>query len=332
MSPDSPILEGATHVAFFPSTVDRLRKMGARNVVPASENLLLGPCRRDGHEHVQAQTAWWGCPDTPWEQLCAPDIRWEPPIVVWVSASPQDRLNLWRACSWLNDLGLSHRDVIILEFERRPSRNPWIDTYGCCQCVSDFSDEVRLARLAEGRPWPRARYQRAVDLWHRYTDPDPSGFARTCARGLAGFPELATVWAILSNFFARRTADGALQLSRYDELLLRRLSYESDWVYIYARGPEPWFQLNFCTGDLFVPFRLDKWASHGSSPVVERTLGPPRPSGAIRPSYRLTKRGKQIRRALRDLGDAPRLPIGGAEAYAPEAPWVLREDGRLIQL
>jgi hypothetical protein len=35
---------------------------------------------------------------------------------------------------------------------------------------------------------------------------------------------------------------------------------------------------------------------------------------------RLTKRGRQIRRELPQLADAPRLPVSGAEAYAPEAP------------
>lgn len=47
--------------------------------------------------------------------------------------------------------------------------------------------------------------------------------------------------------------------------------------------------------------------------------------------YRLTKHGKQMRERLTDLGDAPRLPVAGAEAYAPEAPWVVREDGGLIR-
>jgi hypothetical protein len=306
--------------------------MGARNVVPASENPLVGPCRRDAHEHLQAQGAWWQCPDAPWDRLCAPDIRWEPPVIVWVSASPQERMNLWRACSWFADLGLSHRDVIILAFEAHPRADPGVARYGCCQWVNEYPEDVLLARLAEGRPWPRARFERAVDLWHRYTDADPARFAGACARGLAGFPELATVWAIISHFFPRQTADGVLHLSRYDELLLRRLSYESDWVRIFARGPEPWFELSFCTGDRLVPMRLDQWVSHGSSPAIERTPNTPAPNGMERHIYKITKRGKQIRRALRDLGDAPRLPIGGAEAYAPEAPWVLREDGRLIQL
>ncbi len=104
-------------------------KMGARSVVPVADNLLLGPCRRDAEEHTRMQTAWWGWPATTWDRLYAPDVRWEPPVIVWVSASPKQRVNLWRTCSWLDHLGLSHRDVIILDFERSPPRVRNVDAY-----------------------------------------------------------------------------------------------------------------------------------------------------------------------------------------------------------
>ena len=332
--PNPPTLKGATHVTFEAPTTERFMKMGAQNVVRASENLLLGPCPRDAKEHGPLRDLWWGHGDETWDRLYAPDVRWEPPVVVWVSADPLEHMNLWRTCSWLDHLGLSHRDVIVLDFERGPYGDPSVDVYGCCQRVHDYSDEALLARLAEGRPWPRARYQRAVDLWHRYVDADPSRFARTCARGLDGFPELATVWSVVSNFFPRRTADGVVHLSRYDELLLKRLSYNwSTPVIIFARGPDAWLELGFCTGDLFVPLRLDHWVNHGASPAVERAPGPKGPDHLMLGHvYRITKLGRQLRLRLLELADAPRLPVGGAEAYAPEAPWVLRDDGRLARL
>jgi hypothetical protein len=312
----------------------RLTKMGARSVVPVADNPLLGPWRRDAEEQTRLQAAWWGCADTPWERLYAPDVPWKPPVVVWVSASPLERMNLWRTCRWLDHLGLSHRDVIILDFERYPSGDPYVNLYGCHERVSDYPDEALRARLAEGRPWQRARYQRAVDLWHRYVDADTLRFARTCARGLDGFPELATVWSLVSSFFPKRTADGVLRLSRFDELLLKRLS--DDWltpVIIYARGPDAWLDLGFCIGDLFTPLRLAHWAGHGPNPAVERAPGPGGPDHLMLSHvYRLTKHGRQLRVRLPDLADAPRLPVGGAEAYAPEAPWVLRYDGRLARL
>ena len=329
-----PTLQSATHVAVGIGTTERLTKMGARSMVPSAENLLLGPCRRDAKEHMRLRDLWWGHADTTWDRLYAPDVRWEPPVVVWVSSSPRERLSLWRTCSWLDHLGLSHRDVIILDFERGPHGDPDFDPYGCCQRVCDFPDETLLARLAEGRPWPRVRYQRAADLWHRYVDADPSGFAQTCARGLDGFPELANVWSLMSNFFPRQTADGVLHLSRYDELLLKRLSAKwSDPVIIFADGPDPWLDLGYCTGDLFVPMRLKHWFGHGPSPALERAPGPRGPDRPMLSSiYRITKHGRQLRRRLPDLADAPRLPVGGAEAYAPESPWVLRDDGRLARL
>jgi hypothetical protein len=334
LTPNPKALKGATHVAFDGPTTERLMKMGAQNVVRASENLLLGPCPRDAKKLRQLRDLWWGHGDETWDRLCAPDVRWEPPVVVWVSADPREHMNLWRTCSWLDHLGLSHHDVIIVDLEWGPYGDPSVNVYGFWQRVYDYSDEALRARLAEARPWPRVRYQRAADLWHRYTDADPSRFARTCARGLAGFPELTTVWSVVSKFFPRRAADGALHLSRYDELLLKRLSTEwSSWVSFYARGPMEWEVLCDCTGDLIVPMRLDHWVHHGASPAVERAPGPLDSEGRMRSYlYRITKRGRQLRRRLPDLADAPRLPVGGAEAYAPEAPWVLRDDGRLARL
>jgi hypothetical protein len=59
-------------------------------------------------------------------------------------------------------------------------------------------------------------------------------------------------------------------------------------------------------------------------------MGEPCPTEVLSHVYRLTKHVKRLRTKLSELADALRLPVAGAEAYAPEAPWVLLDDGRLV--
>jgi hypothetical protein len=144
---------------------------------------------------------------------------------------------------------------------------------------------------------------------------------------------------LLSRFFPRRTPEGALRLSRFDELLFTILSME--WqtpLDVFAHKSQSGValrQLLYCTGDLFLPRRLEQWAAHGSSAAMERAPGPKPPFGypLLSSVYRLTKRGIRLRDAgLEALADAPSLPMAGIEAYAPTSPWVLLEDGRLARL
>ncbi|WP_437954964.1 hypothetical protein WME76_25820 [Sorangium sp. So ce119] len=269
----------------------------------------------------------------------------EPPIALWVSASLHERVNLWRTCSWLRRLGIAHDDVLFVEFDPVPlpsaaSREVLTRPFTCSESVSDHPDEVLLERIQEARPWPSERYDRAVSLWDMYVDEDPAPFVESCVRGVEGFPELAPLWALLSRFFPARTREGSLRLSRFDELLFVLLS--TQWktpLDLVAHESEPrtnlWHLLS-CTGDLFLPRRLEHWAGHDSSAAIERAPGP-KPPGAGSPMlsgvYRLTERGLRLRdTGLDQLADAPALPIAGTEAYAPSAPWVLREDGRLTRL
>ncbi|WP_438001053.1 hypothetical protein WMF26_16075 [Sorangium sp. So ce185] len=99
-------------------------------------------------------------------------------------------------------------------------------------------------------------------------------------------------------------------------------------------GMDLWQMLS-CTGDLFLPRRLEHWADHDGSAAVERAPGP-KPHDAGYPMlsevYRLTERGMRLRdKGLARLTDAPSLPIAGTEAYSASAPWVLLEDARLAR-
>lgn len=335
-----PALLSATHVTSDSITTDRLLRLGAKNVVRASDCLVIGPSRQNALEHARARQAWWDSSED-WDRLSSPEVRWETPVAVWVSASIVQRVNLWRICSWLGHIGIATRDVLILEFDALPHpefpEEPF-PSYECTISVADYRDEVLLHRFARARPFSTARFGRAVSLWNKYTDENPSAFVRRCRSGVKGFPELAPLWTFLSCLFPRRTPEGALRVSRLDELLLTILSGEwqtpvAVFVHKSQAGVEL-RQLLSCTGDGFLVMRLDQWAAHGSILAVERAAGPRSPDYPMMCSiYRLTQRGMQLREAgLEQLTDAPALPVGGTEAYASGAPWVVLEDGRLVRL
>ncbi|MBK8252630.1 MAG: hypothetical protein IPK82_08170 [Polyangiaceae bacterium] len=335
-----PALRDATHVALDSATTERLLRLGATRVVRASDRLLIGPSRRDPSEHAGTRAAWWRSSET-WDRLYSPDVRWQPPVLVWASRSVHDRINLWRVLSWVRQVGRSSRDVFIIELDPIASSSTPeepIPPYDCTLSVADHSDDVLLKQFETAQPWPITRYNSAIALWERYVDTNPLRFARSCVRGLRGVPELGALWAFLSSLFPRKAPDGALRLSRLDQLLLGLLSAE--WqtpVGVFAHKSEAGValrQLLSCTGDLFLPRRLDQWAAHDSSGAVERVAGPKPPDyPLLSSSYRITAKGVHLRDSgLDKLADAPGLPVAGAEAYATSAPWIVREDGRLTQL
>ncbi|WP_437953219.1 hypothetical protein WME98_22895 [Sorangium sp. So ce296] len=354
MTPPVTLLD-ATHVTFDTPAAERLVQLGATNIVRAHEHLIIGPCRPGAAEHVRTREDWSSsceeCSDRgddgeKWDQLYSPDLRWEPPVVMWTTESLDDRVNLWRTCSYLRSLGIRSNDVLIVEFERvhgtmkRFPEPPRIPPFDCTGSVAHHPDEVLLDRLGKARPWPVERYERAVRLWESYADENPLSFVESCISGVEGFPELASLWALLSCFFPRKTAGGALRLSRYDDLLLTILSVE-EWqtpVKVICNKSQLGLYLRdlmSCTGDLFLGDRLAQWAKHDVSAAVERAPGPKPPNAGyplLSTVYRLTERGERLRdEGLDELTDAPSLPIAGTEAYSASAPWVLLDDGRLAR-
>ena len=303
------------------------------NVAHAYERLAVGPSRRDVVEHVRAREAWFGCADAG-DDLYTAEGRWETPVVLWATPCLHDRLSLWKTCGWLRDRGIARRDVLIVDLPprtRSPGAPPRAEPFDCGDSVLHQPDEVLRAQLAVARPWSRERYDEAVRLWEQYVSADPRRFARRCARGVPGFLELGPLWVFLSRFFPRLSADRSLRLGRYDDLLLGALSAE--WqtpVKVYVRLVEEYSGFFSCVGDLTVEHRLAAWADHEASRAVERAPDPRHP--AEESVYRLTERGVQLRGGPSGLADAPRLPVGGAEAYAPEAPWVVLGDGRLVRM
>lgn len=332
-------LQHATHIAFDTPTTERLLQIGAPNVVRAADCLIIGPSRQDDVEHARARESLWNSSEK-WDQLYSSEVRWSPPVILWVSSSLHERVNLWRTCSWLRRLGIARREVFIIDFDPvHRSRIPEepLPPFDCSASVSDHPDEVLLERLDKARPWPRERYDRAVRLWERYVSPNPLPFVESCTRGVKGFPELAQLWAFLSSFFPRRTAERTVRLSRFDELIMNILSPE--WktpVAVFADKSQYGLELRqllSCTGDLFLVDRLDQWAEHESSVAVERAPGPRPPEYTMLSRvYRITERGMKLREGLVRLADAPGLPMAGSEAYSTSSPWVLLDDGRLARL
>ncbi|WP_437763140.1 hypothetical protein WME77_34565 [Sorangium sp. So ce764] len=348
-----PLLLRATHVTFDTPATERLVQLGAKSIVRASERLIIGPCRRDPLEHVRTREAWCASFEDrrnvddagqKWDRLYSSDVDWKPPVVVWVSMGLHQRVNLWRTCSWLRHLGIPCSDVLIVEFEpvygtmKRFPEPPRIPPFDCSASVAHHPDDILLDRLDKARPWPVERYDRAVRLWESYADENPLPFVESCARGVEGFPELGPLWGLLSHFFPRRSPEGALRLSRLDELILSILSEE--WqtpVRVFCNRTPLGLDLRdlgSCTGDLFVEDRLAQWAMHASNAAVERAPGPKPPGHRMLSNvYRLTDHGQRLRDiGLDQLTDAPSLPVAGIDAYSASAPWVLLEDGRLARL
>lgn len=333
---NQPTMASATHVVFDPSVSERLEKLGAVNVVCAGDATLVGPSRRSAGEHARVREAWWGMADDG-DRLHALDIRWEPAIVLWASRSPRDRVNLWRACARLRQARIPPGGVFIIELgpkgwngEGPPPR------VECSESVADHPDEVLSERLRRSRAVRPARYDRAVSLWDKYADSDLGRFARACARGVRGFPELASVWAVLSAFFPRRTPEGRLRPSRFDELLLGLLSDE--WqtptaLFLHeSRAGDALRELVSCTGDFFIPKRLDDWVNVGRAASVERAVGPRAETPMLSSTYRITEHGVRLRtEGLAHLTDAPRLLVAGTTAYAAEPPWLVLDDGTLVR-
>jgi hypothetical protein len=340
--PIIPTLGSGIHVAFDGPGAERLLELGATNVVLAYDLLGIGPNRRDVLEHTRTRQVWFE-DDEPYDDdrlydhLYAAEVRWETPVVVWATPSLHDRLNLWRTCSWLHDQGIRRRDALIIDLPprpRRPGARPRSEPFDCDDSVFYQSDEALQAHIAPARPWPHERYDQAVKLWEQYVSADPRRFAQRCFRGVPGFPELGPLWSFLSRFFPRMSAERTLRVSRYDEILLHALS--TAWqtpVKVYIGDViQRCGEFFSCAGDGAMAARLSGWARHGSIPAVESAPVPGDEDLPMRSHvYRLTERGMQLRAGLPELADAPRLPVGGAEAYAPEAPWVLLDDGRLVR-
>ena len=227
---------------------------------------------------------------------------------MWVSASLHERVNLWRTCSWLRHLGFAHHDIFVLDFEpvppsRAASRELLARPFTCSESVSNHADEVLLDRLGKARPWSgeRVRSRRLPLGQLRRREPL---VVRRRAAGLASK-------AFRSLLPCGRSSPASFQEGPRREPCAesirrnRSLCLSTEWqtpAGVAAQKSETlvdMWHLLFCTGDLFLPRRLEHWANHDSSAAVERAPGPKPPNAGypmLSEVYRLTERGMRLRR------------------------------------
>jgi hypothetical protein len=167
-------------------------------------------------------------------------------------------------------------------------------------------------------------------FWRKLSGRAPilSGKGDRAARGREQLFALGTYQA---GFFPRLDAH-RLALSRFDELLFSGLE-QQQWstpvemfVSRGAAGEELRKWLGF-TGDFFLAIRLAQWATHNGSDAAllsEPCKGRSEMNAA---RYRLSDVGHAIKNhGLVEISRGAPLPVWGATAYDPLAPWVVVDD------
>ncbi len=151
------------------------------------------------------------------------------------------------------------------------------------------------------------------------------------ARNARPRKQLLELGSYQAGFFPRLDED-ALVLSRFDELLFSCLQGRGStavdvFVSRAAAGEElrrKWLSL---TGDIFLSLRLARWAAHngGDAALVSEPYRADNVMTAAR--YRLSDRGHVImQHGLSEIAQGAPLPVWGAMAYDPLAPWVVADD------
>ncbi|MGK3996567.1 hypothetical protein [Sorangium sp. So ce1024] len=318
-------MQGAVYVAMGRIAGAALAKVSSPVVVD-DDNLLLGPSRIDPKRHRAARVKYLGGEPSAElnEELARPD---GPPVCVALPPTPGGLMSLCRICASVVERG---RTLFVVDlspdaagaFPQGPGPGRAI--------VLDVADALRCKPPVV--QWSKLETTLAATLWKLWCRRSPVAFSRFCASGSMFHPQLANLGRYHAGLFPRRVGNRLL-LSRFDELLLRRLSQE--WlspvkVFVNAINAESelgaWLSH---AGDLYVAKRLDDWYRHARGRVIERRdAHHPRPSEMTRRSFRWRAGSEGILDALPSVQAAPPVSIGGATAYHPDHVWVCRYDVR----
>jgi hypothetical protein len=293
-------------------------------VLVDDDNLLLGPSRAGIESHQTARAHHWG-------RAPASDLDDElrrtggSPLCVVMPPAPGSLLSLCRVCSAALDQG---RDVEVVQLDRSAA---WTLPEGVDPVRSGHAGAEDIAsHLASAVRWSRLETAFAASLWRLWCRRSPVAFSRFCATAAPLHPQIADLGRCHAGFFPR-TAAGGLLPSRVDEVVLRQLSRE--WltpIKIFVKAQKagtPLGEWLSQLGDLFLLARLRAWAEHTQDRVVEqRRESPAGGSDMLAWSFRWGQGGEAILDALARFDVAPSLKIGGAVAYDPGRPWVVRLD------
>lgn len=324
IAPMDPVRPAPTHFAADAEIASVLRANRLRPVVTSVDNLLVGPSDWDFNAHLSLRGEYWGNRRRHRRNLMSlwSALHLKNPLVLWTSSSLEHRVALWMLCAWLGRAGRKNTDVRIVTLPERKTPHLFV-----CSGATLHGREIGV-RIDGAMVLPEAFRRRAEGLWKKFVGKSPEAFSDQCQRGLRGFPEIRSIGTYHAGFFPQRSG-ARVALSRFDQVMFACVS--SEWatpVTISSRrSAEGDFLRSWlgCAGDTFLSRRLRDWADHDcdGSALESRPLDLSNPMRSH--MYRLTSCGKDIARGgLGNLSQAPRLAIGGAMAYDPLAPWVIR--------
>lgn len=301
--------------------------------VPVSDNWLVGPCGSTPEAYPQARCDYWGMQGRERAQFLrsfreimkAIDSRRH--IVIWMSRLGSDTVALWALCAWRQRRWPNQPNLGLVILGGPTEAD---DATGVGSGFIRVTPAGARLGLDQMRSLSLTRVREMALFWRKLSDRAPilSGKGNRDARGRE---QLFTLGAYQAGFFPRLDVD-RLVLSRFDELLFSCLEKQhwSTPVEVFvsrgAAGEELRKWLDF-TGDFFLAIRLAQWARHNGSDaaLTSEPYKPERKMNAAR--YRLSDTGHAIKEhGLTEIAQGAPLPVWGATAYDPLAPWVVVTD------
>jgi hypothetical protein len=248
-------------------------------------------------------------------------------IVIWTSRLGSDTVALWALCAWrlLRWPNQPNTELVVLGGPTEAD-----DATGVGGGFIRVTPAGVRRSLDQIRPLSLTGVREMALFWRKLAGRAPilAGKGDRMARGRE---QLFALGAYQAGFFPRRDAHG-LTLSRFDELLFSCLGQQQGstpaevFVSRGAAGEELRNWLGF-TGDFFLAMRLSRWARHNGSDAAllsEPCQGRSEMNAA---RYRLSDMGHAIKRhGLVEISQGAPLPVWGATAYDPLAPWVVVDD------